>query len=344
MKRFRVVQWATGNIGTHAMRAVIQHPAMELVGLYVYSEKKAGLDAGEMCGLAPVGVKATRSVDEICALKADCVLYMPQFVNIDDVCKLLASGKNIVSTRGEFHLPSRMDPAIRARVEEACRAGKSSIHSTGSSPGFVTEALPPVLTSLVRRLDHLRIEEFADLSSRNSPDLLFGVMGFGKTDLKADQRRALHMREAFGGSLQMTAEAMGLSFDSIEAHGELGAARRTVQIAAGTLEKGTVAAQRNTVSCIKGGKSIMSFVATWYCTKDVDADWDLGDTGWRVRVDGDTPLKIDITFPVTPERWAAVSPGLTAHRAVNSVPVVCEAASGIRTTAELPQVVANLGD
>jgi 4-hydroxy-tetrahydrodipicolinate reductase len=39
----------------------------------------------------------------------------------------------------------------------------------------------------------------------------------------------------------------------------------------------------------------------------------------------------------------AVSPGYTAHRAVNAVPVVCAAPPGIRTTVELPQVVADLG-
>jgi hypothetical protein len=36
-------------------------------------------------------------------------------------------------------------------------------------------------------------------------------------------------------------------------------------------------------------------------------------------------------------------PGLTAHRAVNAIPVVCAAAPGIRTTAELPQIIADLG-
>jgi 4-hydroxy-tetrahydrodipicolinate reductase len=38
-----------------------------------------------------------------------------------------------------------------------------------------------------------------------------------------------------------------------------------------------------------------------------------------------------------------VSPGYTAHRAVNAVPVVCAAAPGIRTSVELPQVIATLG-
>jgi 4-hydroxy-tetrahydrodipicolinate reductase len=37
------------------------------------------------------------------------------------------------------------------------------------------------------------------------------------------------------------------------------------------------------------------------------------------------------------------SPGFTANRAVNAVSVVCAAAPGIRTTVDLPQIIANLG-
>ncbi len=44
--RYRVVQWATGNIGTRSLRAVIEHPDLDLVGVYVYSDEKVGRDAG----------------------------------------------------------------------------------------------------------------------------------------------------------------------------------------------------------------------------------------------------------------------------------------------------------
>lgn len=43
------------------------------------------------------------------------------------------------------------------------------------------------------------------------------------------------------------------------------------------------------------------------------------------------------------ERAASVFPAYTANRAVNAVPVVCAAAPGIRTTFDLPQVIAALG-
>jgi 4-hydroxy-tetrahydrodipicolinate reductase len=40
---------------------------------------------------------------------------------------------------------------------------------------------------------------------------------------------------------------------------------------------------------------------------------------------------------------ADISPGYTAHRAVNAVAPVCAAPPGIRTTLDLPQVIARLG-
>ena len=106
---------------------------------------------------------------------------MPESTDADDVCRLLASGANIVSTRAEFFNPAKMDPGLRARVEAACREGNSSIHSTGSSPGFITEALPIVLTSLSRRLDLVMIDEFANCIDGCSEDMLVNMMGFGET-------------------------------------------------------------------------------------------------------------------------------------------------------------------
>ena len=34
---YRVAQWATGKVGSRSLQAVIQHPGLELVGLYVHS-------------------------------------------------------------------------------------------------------------------------------------------------------------------------------------------------------------------------------------------------------------------------------------------------------------------
>jgi len=339
----RVVQWATGNIGTRSLRAVIEHPDLELVGVHVHADDKVGKDAGELCGVGPSGVLATGSVDDVLALGADCVLYMPQGCDVDDVCRILASGTNIVTTRGEFVRPSSMDPEVRQRVEDACAEGGTSIHATGSSPGFISEALPIVLLTMHRRLDLLQIDEFADMSSRDSPELLFELMGFGGDPASFDSRRFGHLAQAFGPSLSVLADAIGLPIDVVESSGEVAVAAHDVEIAAGTVEAGTVAAQRPIVTALRDGEPLMRFRANWYVTTDVEPAWDLRETGWRVQALGDTPIDLEVRFPVDPAHYAEVSPGFTAHPAVNAVATVCEAAPGIRTTFDLPKVIPRLG-
>ena len=200
-----------------------------------------------------------------------------------------------------------------------------------------------VLTSIQRRLDALTIHEFADLSQRDSPGLLFDVMGFGSDPSSFDDRRWAYGKQSFGPSLELVADSLSMPLDAIEASGEVASARRPVRIAAGRLEAGTVAAQRMTVSGIRGGRDLLRFSATWYCTTDLDPTWDVQATGWHVSVDGDAPLEVSLPFPVPLERMGSVTPGYTANRAVNAVPYVCAAAPGIRSTVDLPQVIATLG-
>ncbi len=276
------------------------------------------------------------------ALDADCVLYMRQGTDMDEVCRLLASGKNIVTTRGDFHCPAMMDPAARAAIEAACMTGGTSIYSTGSSPGFISEAMTLQLLSLQRRLDCITIDEYADMASRNSPDMIFNVMGYGVSPGQFDQRKVDYVKNDFAASLAQVAEAIGIDIDSWDAFGELSAAKSDTHIAAGLIPAGTVGAQRITISGMKDGKPRLKFRANWYCTTDIEDDWGLRESGWKVVVEGDTPMEMAITFPCSEEDYPKITPGFTGHRAVNAVAAVCAAAPGIRTTVDLPQVVARL--
>jgi 2,4-diaminopentanoate dehydrogenase len=346
-KRYRVVQWATGNVGSRSLRRAIEHPDLDLVGVWVHSADKVGRDAGELAGLKPIGVAATHSMQQVLALKPDCVLYMPHVCSFDEICQILESGANIVTTRMELQNPAALDRAIYERIEAACRRGNSSIHGTGCSPGFITEALPIVLASIQRRLDSLSIDEFADCSSRDSPEMLFDMMGFGKKPGPANQAQLDHARLCFGPSLQLVATALGLTVDKVEVRGAQGLARQDVRIAAGVVPAGTVAATKTTVTCLRNAKSLMSFTTTWFVSSDVQTSdgqaWEFRTpSGWHVVLQGDCPLDVSISFPVAPENYADMTPGLTAHRPINAVPYVCDAPAGIRTTVDLPQIIARL--
>jgi len=334
--RIRVVQWATGNIGLRALREVIRRPDLELVGVLVYDPEKDGVDAGVLCGEPAVGVTATTDRAAIIELASDCVLHMPRLFALEDVVALLERGTNVVSTRGELFAGGYRLGDGRRRLLAACERGGSSVYATGSSPGFITDALPLALLSMQRRVDSIEIEEFANLSQRDSPHMLFRQMGFGTAVADFDTRRSSYLLAEFQPPLARLAEEAGRPCDDWTCTGEVAAARDTTVIRAGEVPQGSVAAQRTRIVGLAAGSPVVSFTASWYCTDAVDPAWDLRPTGWRVRVRGDAPFDVDMPFPVPLEELGSYTPAYTANRPVNAIPYVCAAPPGILTTTDLP--------
>ncbi|HET8710268.1 MAG TPA: hypothetical protein VFM32_02745, partial [Spongiibacteraceae bacterium] len=231
-KVYRVVQWAAGTVGRGAMRAVIKHPKLKLVGVKVFSESKEGKDAGELAGVDPIGVKATRSIEDLIALKPDCVLYMQEGFDIEDMCRLLAAGINIVTTRSEFFNAGKMRPEHREKLEKACQQGAASLFATGSSPGFVTVVLPLALLYMSTRLDCLTIDEYADIPSTCSLEMTTQVMGFGRQPIPGGVHPLMleHMSEGFAQSLATVAEVSGIQLDGFESKGEAALAKHPIRL------------------------------------------------------------------------------------------------------------------
>jgi 4-hydroxy-tetrahydrodipicolinate reductase len=213
------------------------------------------------------------------------------------------------------------------------------VYATGSSPGFITDALPFALLSMQRRVDRIEIDEFANLSRRDSPHMLFELMGFGRpVDAFNVDGASSHLQRSFGPSLGVLAAAAGRPVDRWSSTGEIAVARKTVKLAAGELAEGRVAAHRTAIVGYHGDAEVVRFTPTWYCTTDVDPAWDLRPTGWRVRIHGDAPFDIGIPFPIPLEELGSYTPGYTANRPVNAIPYVCAAPPGILSTADLPPI------
>jgi len=338
---YRVAQWATGRIGTASLRELIRSPQFELVGVYVHSAAKEGKDAGELCGLPPTGVKATRDIEAIIAAKPDAVVAVQDGVNLDDVCRFLEAGINIATSRTDFLDPEHMDPEVRRRTEAACAKGNSSIHASGSSPGFSSEALPLVATSMSRSMELMTVDEFADIPL-SCPDVqVTGGMGFGSPVTGVFDPGLLHHHaHGFIQSVNVIAKGLGIKLDDIKVFGEMAGAKERFLLPGGTpIEKGTLAAQRITIAGSRAGKNIILYRVNWYTTKSVDQDWDLRQNGWRLVIEGPTPIEINVTFPVSAEKLSPAMAGITAYRVVNAVPYIVEAPAGIRTSAELPAIV-----
>ena len=154
-KTYRIIQWMTGDVGQVGVRHFADNPVFDLVGVLVHSKEKVGKDAGEIAGIAPIGVVATDDIESIVAMDADCVFYTPIIMDVDTVCRLLRSGKNVVTTSGFFH-PDRGLRARRRQIRAACEDGGTSFHAGGIHPGYAGDILPLTLARVISKIDQIQ--------------------------------------------------------------------------------------------------------------------------------------------------------------------------------------------
>ena len=344
----RVIQWSTGNVGVHTLRAIVEHPDLELVGLWVHSETKAGRDAAELCGLdAPTGVIATNDVEAMLALDADAVCYtatgdLRPTEAVADMCRILESGKNVVSTSVVSLLYPPTSPRGWVRqLDDACRAGNTSCFTSGIDPGFANDLLPLVVSGFSERIDTIRIVENLDYSTYMQPEVLFDTMGFGQP---LDHTALLLMPGAlgfaWGGILHMIAAGLGETIEEIKEVIERCPADADFDTAVGPIKEGTMAGLRFEVQGWIRGRAAIVVEHVTRMHPDVAPDWPKpsGSGGYRITVDGSPSYVLD--FEMMGEDGDHNTGGLvaTGMRILNAIPAVCAAPPGLLSTLDLPLV------
>lgn len=349
MKKYRVIQYATGGVGKQSLIALADHPQLQLVGLLVHSKDKVGQDAGTLAGIAPIGVKATDDIDAILAMDADCVSYNALWPDVDLICRMLESGKNVVTTSGLLY-PKFFGQALVDRLEAACRKGGTSVHGTGINPGFSGEVLPLTMSVLSRRIDSIEVREFADFRTYNSPELNHAMLKFGCTLDEARSNKHPQfdlMMQFFHQSIHMVADGLGVTLDRIEQTEEHGLTQGGTVIESGAIPPGTIGGIKTRFAGIVGGRPMINIQLVWVATYDMGAGWPgpddaSNDTQWSVTIEGDPSLRCVFeqaaSFKPDAPPAAHTEPAMicTAMHAINAIPYVCEAAPGIRTPLDLP--------
>ena len=136
---------------------------MELVGLYAYSEDKVGRDVGDLAGLGrTLGVAATDDIDEIIALRPDCVSYMPLVPDIGVMARCWVRGST--SSRHRSSSPGAPTATRRSRrCAEPAQAGNASVFGSGINPGLDRVCRSRRVESGAAS-EHVRITESYNLS------------------------------------------------------------------------------------------------------------------------------------------------------------------------------------
>ena len=258
---YRVVQWATGNVGRAAIEGVLDHPDLEVAGCWVHSPEKEGVDIGALAGRGPIGIAATRDIEALFALDADCVVYSPIFADVDVVTRLLESGKNVVTPLGWFYPPSDE----RARLDAICRAAGVTLHGTGIHPGGITERFPLMVSALSGSITRVRAEEFSDIRTYGAPDVIRDWMLFGKTPEEARQSiMADALGAGFGQSVHMVADELGFPIDpELRTTHEMAVATAPIESPIGPIAPGLVAAQRFRWEGLVDGQPVVTAAVNW---------------------------------------------------------------------------------
>lgn len=341
---WRVIQWATGGVGKAAIEGILDHPDLELVGCWVHSDEKVGVDVGDLVGRAATGVRATSDIDDLLALEADCVLYSPVIADTAVLGRILASGASVVTPLGWFYPPATDDVAA---LREACAAGSSTLHGTGIHPGGITERFPLMVSALSHAITHVRAEEFSDIRTYGAPAVIRDIMQFGATPEAAmASPMARFLGTGFVQSVRMVGDVLGFALDPepVVDH-QVAVATAPVESPIGVIEPGLVAGQRFSWTGTVAGTPVVTAAVNWLMgDASLDPAWTFGPEGERfeVEITGDPPVALTFhgLHPVSIEAGLVRNAGIvaTAMHCVNAVPAVCVAEPGIRTYLDLPLV------
>ena len=344
---YKVIQWATGNVGQHALRAIIQHPDLELVGLWAHSEAKAGRDAGELAGLKANGIIATTSIDEVLALNADVVCYTANadvrpFEALEDLIKIAQSGKNIISTSLPFlTYPPQADPGFTQGLADACKASGVSAFTSGIDPGFGNDLLPLTLMSVCEKIDSLRVLEILNYSTYDQAVTLFDIMAFGKP---MDEEPLLlmpgNLSFAWGGVIQMLADAAGAELQEIKEIHECAPAPWDFEMALGKIEKGSRAAMRFELQGIIDGRPAIIIEHVSRLHQDICPEWPQGEggNGYRIEIEGSPKIHLDMHLEGADGDHNTGGLLASAMRVLHAIPQVIEAEPGLISTLDLVRV------
>ena len=360
---FKVGVWGPGSMGVIALRGVIDHPALELVDVVVHSDAKAGRDAGELCGIAPVGVVATQDPAAMLAGDADVVVYaaaanLRPLEAVEDMVAILRAGKNVVSCSVvALVFPDAPGPEFAALTEplrQAALAGGVSFLTTGIDSGFANDVLPLVLSGVSRVIESVRVTEMFNYATYPDKAAVYEILGFGKPpEFTAFAATPGIFTFGWGPVLHQLAAGLGTKIDHIEESNERVPATESFYTPTGHIEAGTIAAMRSTLTGYVGEKPTFVLDHVTRMRDDIAPDWpqpqisiapeDLGyglASGrglYRVEIEGSPSMRCE--FEMADDHDHDLGARMAgASRMVNAIPAVCAAPPGLLSALDLPLI------
>jgi 2,4-diaminopentanoate dehydrogenase len=338
-KIYRTIVCGTGGVGGAVLREALRLPWIDVVGVQVYSDHKAGVDAGELVGLPPVGVETTADLEAIIALEADCVLYCARdfgdFASDDVFVRLLESGKNVVTSLAYFRPESREPDAV-ARLVDACRLGGTSLHASGINPGYIGERLALILTGISHDIERIRVEEFYDITPLSKE--LAHLIGIGLSveestnAVAAAQLAQLYLQQ----SVALMCDALGVEVTHIDHEQVHRTASEEIQAVSYSVPEAAVGSVTNRWTAHVDGQPFLLYETTWFAGKPMQPEHSDVEHHWLVTIEGRPSMRMLLEVNASMETGAANYDGDPTSAGnyaigiplIQAIPRVCESEPG----------------
>jgi hypothetical protein len=326
----KVVQWTTGRTGREAVRGIVSHPDLELIGCFAWSPEKVGRDVGELCGSAPLGVAATDDIDALLALQPDCVVYSPYRPDFDHVVRILEAGSNVVTTLYRLASTGYGDD-VATRVREAAARGRASLYASGIYPGHVP-MMALAATAVSAHIERITMLESVEMSGYAN-EAMFRAMGIDRDPSDPEAAELVEQScRSFRDQVTVMAHALALDLDEIRFTADFAVAESDLDFGFMTIGHGHIAAIRGTIAGVVDGAPRIECRSVWKMGDATDPNWPV-EHGYMIDVAGDPSFRVRIE---PGEHWNGAAS--TALPIVNAIAPVCAAPPGVVNLGELPFV------
>lgn len=339
----RVVHCGTGNVGKAGLRGILHHPDLELVGHYVWSPDKVGVDSGLLCGEAPVGVIATDDWDSLLALEADCLSFFGDAIGraqacVEICCRFLERGTNVASFSAfELAHPPSAPAHLKNPVEAACRTGISSLFFSGIDPGWATTDMAIAALAAADRVDCVRVLELGWWGSYTAEYVCREYFGFGQpAGFEPVIMTGGFLETSWEPTLRHIADVLGAEIDGWEKVYETDCLDHDIETGFGTVKAGTAVVVRFELRAMSRGRPIAICEHVDAVGRGAGAQWKAPygpyDCVHRIEIEGEPAFSVEI--------GCAPGPGAALRCAmpvINAIPALCEARAGLLSPLDLPR-------
>ena len=339
MKRFRVVQWGLGAMGSGMARLMLEKEGLELVGGIDMRPDYVGKDLGEVLGAGrKLGVAVTNDPASVLdRAKVDLVIIATTSwtkEQMPDLKKILSAGINCISIAEEMSAPEAQSPALAAEIDALAKANGVSILGTGVNPGFVLDLLVVALSGVCHKVERIEASRVNDLSPYGPT--VMKTQGVGTTPEQfaagvADGSIVGHV--GFPESIRMISEALGLGVTRIEESREPIVSKVYRETPHVKVQPGMVAGCAHVAVGYANDKPVVKLVHPQQIHPHLEGQG----TGDYINVYG----KPEIHMSTGPEIAGGIA---TMGVAVNMIPHVVAATPGLKSMCDLPVPAALMGE